>query len=405
MAPHQWQVNASVHLLKMKKENTSRPTFLCQPTGGGKSSVRHFCHCGRHFLVFFSFAFAANGSAVEAGKTFRCQRQNICRVQPYDYSQDSGALHSIVAKMQRTSGLKATVLFLSPQLHSSRPTPQNLFKNCLNSNKCCLVNVDEAHLFVQFGLYFRNEFSQLKENLFALMKRPDGSFKAPTLFVTATATKSVLHRLQRIAGLNFGRCDLLWPLAKGMHLCKVNLVFHFTTKPVRCSQRYLPHHQLPNNGEMKQHIVFANSRIKWDKLHNDVRNYLDSLKQKGDVVKITDSLFPEQKSFYLFLNPSIFDKFNDSVVRQETGFSFDMFSCVGCFATWTLGSAGWDRKDVMLVLSVDWPTDLISASQEKGCPACYPQANPNDNHYVVCGSLKSYQYLMIKRMHLKKKRS
>ena len=237
------------------------------------------------------------------------------------------------------------------------------------------------------------------------MKRPDGSLKAPTLFMTATATKSVLHCLQRITRLKFCPLDLLWPLAKGMYLCKVNLVFHFTTKPVRYSQCYLPYHQLPNNGEMKQCIVFSNSRIKLDKVHNDVRNYLDSLKQKGDVVKITGSLFPEQKSLCtnLFLNPSVFDEFDDSVVRQETGFSFDIsdFLCVGCFTTRALGSAGWDGKDVRLVFSVDWPTNLISASQEKGRPACYPQVNPNDNCYVVCGSLKSYQYL-IKRMYLKK---
>jgi hypothetical protein len=57
--------------------------------------------------------------------------------------------------------------------------------------------------------------------------------------------------------------------------------------------------------------------------------------------------------------------------------------------TRALGSAGWDSSRITSVFSVDYPTNLLSIVQEKGC------AGPNTDSYLVIASLEeSYVHLL-----------
>ena len=58
------------------------------------------------------------------------------------------------------------IIFCSPQLITTSAIVLNIFRDHLKKKILNLVVVDEAHLFVQFGLYFRNELLLLKDSVF-----------------------------------------------------------------------------------------------------------------------------------------------------------------------------------------------------------------------------------------------
>jgi hypothetical protein len=60
------------------------------------------------------------------------------------------------------------------------------------------------------------------------------------------------------------------------------------------------------------------------------------------------------------------------------------FDAIGCLATRSLGSTGWDGDHVWFVFSVDFPTDLCSLSQEKGRAGHWDGAGPDTDEYFVC---------------------
>ena len=71
-----------------------------------------------------------------------------------------------------------------------------------------------------------------------------------------------------------------------------------------------------------------------------------------------------------------------------------IFDAIACLATRTIGAAGWDCPHIHDGMSPDFPTDICSVDQEKGRIGRRPGAGPHSDHYVVCGSLKSYVQLV-----------
>jgi hypothetical protein len=86
-------------------------------------------------------------------------------------------------------------------------------------------------------------------------------------------------------------------------------------------------------------------------------------------------MFREHEFFYtkLFLNPEQIDitwsllHGDNDAARMSVDQEAISFDAISCLATWSLGSAGWDGENICLVFSVDFPTDLCSCPQEKGC--------------------------------------
>jgi hypothetical protein len=77
----------------------------------------------------------------------------------------------------------------------------------------------------------------------------------------------------------------------------------------------------------------------------------------------------------------------------------DLFKLIGCIVTHVLGAAGWDRRNIFLVMSCDLPTDLCSIVQEKGRAGRRPGSLLTENSYEVCVLLQSYMYLL-RRIYL-----
>ena len=164
----------------------------------------------------------------------------------------------------------------------------------------------------------------------------------------------------------------------------------------------------------KQWLLYGNSRFKIDQYYPKVCAYLDQHGLTGDVVKVTGPMFKEQKLFYtnLFLagvnaRPAVAPAVAPPAVAALPAIDppavappiVDLFKPIGCIATRALGAAGWDGRNIFLVMSCDLPTDLCSVVQEKGRAGRRPGSLPTENSYEVCVSLQSYTYLL-RRIHL-----
>jgi superfamily II DNA helicase RecQ len=170
--PYEWQVEIISHLSMMKKIGTFiRPgaVLLIRPTGGGKSSVRdvYSVMCAGVSLTITPLL------SLGADQTEKIRK---------NASQNGGPVHSFhldeLRCPQAQRLLSERILSLSVDTHTTIfifSSPQALVNNKLwrtmiesliAKQLLSMLCVDEVHLFVQFGLTFRQELAQLQSVLF-----------------------------------------------------------------------------------------------------------------------------------------------------------------------------------------------------------------------------------------------
>jgi hypothetical protein len=189
--------------------------------------------------------------------------------------------------------------------------------------------------------------------------------------MTATLNQTIMSQLENITGFTFQRQNVFWPTVPLMLEPKVQMTFRYTPMPMLMLKKQLE--PLYKADERRQWLLFANSRKELENDHLKTRQFLDVANLPGDIVMINGPMFREQKFFYtnLFLNPELVDitallhgddDSNNVLVDRDV----ITFNAIGCLATRSLGSAGWDGENVRLVFSVNFPMDLCSCTQEKG---------------------------------------
>jgi superfamily II DNA helicase RecQ len=106
-----------------------------------------------------------------------------------------------------------TIILSSPQAIMHNSNYWSILHTLIRKRLLVLLAIDEIHLFVQFGLYFRSKFLQLRTLLFNRVRLANHRTRLPVLFMTATATAPFIRHLQLITGL--------WPSPIGMQCCSV----------------------------------------------------------------------------------------------------------------------------------------------------------------------------------------
>ena len=102
-------------------------------------------------------------------------------------------------------------LFASPQKLLSREWYDCIGSLIKQQSVPFSLCVDECHLYAQFGAEFHAKFHGIKALLFAPICRYPPMM--PIMFLTATASTTVLDDLKDLTGLSFDRMDLLWSTA------------------------------------------------------------------------------------------------------------------------------------------------------------------------------------------------
>jgi superfamily II DNA helicase RecQ len=247
VTPYKWQEDAVSHLLQMTNRRLGiapAPVFLCQPTGGGKSLVRDtfaVTQGGITWCITPLLSLSADQKSKINMKTSE-NDDSALAIHLDELGTDSKrqGICKRLDTLSRQSALAVVVLCL-PQAFSNHEIYRKLFKKLCDDDKLKLLCVDEVHLFVQFGLFFREEFILLFEHVFQHLVSPTMAAhhlrsrlatrhnledattftRAPVLFMTATATPLILEQLRRITGFTFLQRNVFWPSAAGMMKKKI----------------------------------------------------------------------------------------------------------------------------------------------------------------------------------------
>ena len=120
-----------------------------------------------------------------------------------EHTRDASKLRQLCLQLASIpkSSSSTIIVFSSPQILVDNLLVRNLFRTLsLNhddskKNGLTLLAIDEVHLFAQFGLYFRDEFLQLRPLVFDKLRvggtrQSSNSYRStvPILFMSATVT-------------------------------------------------------------------------------------------------------------------------------------------------------------------------------------------------------------------------
>jgi superfamily II DNA helicase RecQ len=148
-SPFAWQEDILTHLFKMSSSTyplASAPTFLCQPTGGGKSLVRDAFTAGRGGISWCIGPLLALGADQESKINKRSLsndgRTLAIHLDAYRTHSQQVGIWNELAKYTRKSELSVVILS-SPQFICSSKLIQEMFTSLLDSGTMQLVRLAE----------------------------------------------------------------------------------------------------------------------------------------------------------------------------------------------------------------------------------------------------------------------
>jgi superfamily II DNA helicase RecQ len=158
------------------------PVLLVRPTGGGKSSISDvFSVMNGGFLLTIT-PLLSLGADQEAKNYLNAKQTagTVILVHHLDKIRSFSDQNDLVTQLKRIppGGRTTLLLFLSPQVILNKKFPWSAFIDWMIANyRLSLVCVDEVHLFVHFGLTFRDVFKGLTLVLFDKLKVPGSNTK------------------------------------------------------------------------------------------------------------------------------------------------------------------------------------------------------------------------------------
>ena len=150
------------------------PVLLVRPTGGGKSAVRDVYSVLSGGFSLTITALLSLGADQEEKLSLRAKHTAGTVVAVHlDEVRSLADQQTLVnrLKLLPEDGHTTVVLFLSPQaILNKKFLWMELIDWLIVNNRLSLVCVDEVHLFVHFGMTFRDEFKLLTIGLFNKLK-------------------------------------------------------------------------------------------------------------------------------------------------------------------------------------------------------------------------------------------
>jgi superfamily II DNA helicase RecQ len=197
-------------------------------------------------------------------------------------------------------------LFSSPQKLLSKEWSDCIGSLIKRRSVPLTLCIDECHLYAQFGAEFRSEFGSLKPCIFD----PIVNYRStmPILFLTATASKTVITDLEGLTGLHFDKTNLLWsPAPSSVSRRQVYLDIQPRESPLAPFKADIRHrYSKPPSSDVtvsagvsnvirEKLIFYLNSRKRLLRYTELVSVFLDEEAYSFDVVIVHGSLFREQK--------------------------------------------------------------------------------------------------------------
>ena len=402
--PYPWQQDVIAHLGCMRISDSGvhpAPVLLVRPTGGGKSAVRDVYSVMNGGFSLTITPLLSLGADQEEKITLKAKHTTGRVLSVHLDEVRSLAVQQEVIKELKAiphDGHTTVVLFSSPQAILNKTFLWKAFLSWLiESRRLSMVCVDEVHLFVHFGMTFRNEFKQLTPILFDKLKVTGSSYRTtiPILFMTGTCSKSIVTMIEKITGIGFDTSsNVFWPPASEMKHRQVFFDVAYSIQAMSLFKKRVG--PLLKETTTDKFIIYTNTRATVERITPKVTNWIDLEGYKADVLKIIGTLLREQKFYHI----RVFSKSNhDNVsVLKECREGARPFNPQILTATSGAANAGIDNPDVVGVTRLEFPPSLLDVQQEKGRAGRRPHASSDKDWYLVCLSLETF-VVLLKRLY------
>ena len=398
---HQWQVDTCKALLHRHtapapiRSPTLRPLLLVRSTGGGKSSVRDVCGflCGGitvTIVPLLSLSADQTAKLIEVcTKQYLHSRVHVFNLDVLRSPDVNITLQSALERLSNNqSNKKRVLLFSSPQKIANDRSWQRTLTKCASKGALRFVAIDECHLYAGHGVEFRQEFGELKAAFLDKLET-HSPIPIPILFMTATASLSMVKDLEFLTDLSFDRTkDFVWPHQhSGVHRRNIMIDLTFRDSPLRRVKSDLVRiSRVPGNRKM---IVYSNSRKAIMHLYEQSRQELNRRGIHKDIVVVHGNMYKEQKfhNTELFAGPPLVDE-------CPTTRRLLRFDPVAYYATAATTSAGLDCHEVDRVLFHGFPPTIEDLLQCSGRCGRAPTATPSNSSFCMAVSLNSLVSLL-----------
>ena len=240
ITPYPWQLAIITHLLSMVVPCSGispAPVLLVRPTGGGKSSVRDVYSVMNGSISLTITPLLALGADQDEKISLKAKQTSgtVASVHLDEIRRKSDQ-QELVCLIQALPDKSHTTLFIfsSPQAILNKSFLWlDLIDWLIAHGRLSMVCVDELHLFVHFGMTFRDEFKALTPVLFSKLKVQGSNTRSSILilFMTATCTKSIVDTVEKIVGFMFDKqSKVFWPRPEEMQHRQVLLDVNYTTQ-------------------------------------------------------------------------------------------------------------------------------------------------------------------------------
>ena len=372
-----------------------RPLLLVRSTGGGKSAVRDITGilCGGITLTIVPLlSLAADQTSkllqlsIDQTSFHRFKVFNLDVIRSTSLNEE---LRNHLEQLKNDADCKTIVsLFSSPQKITKDPHWQQTIAACCMNGTLRLLAVDECHLYAAHGIEFREEFGELRKFLFRLVEKRI-QYPIPVLFMTATASKSMVQDLEQLTGLPVHPTnDMLWPqYHSGVQRRNVFLDISLNASPHRrVKSELLKLCRTPGGRKL---IVYSNSRKGTVHLYNKSRNVLNLAGIQKDLLLVHGNMYREQKFHHtdMFIGKPLLDE------CPTTGLPL-RFDPVALFATAGATSSGLDCQEVDKVIFQGFPATIEDLLQCSGRCGRSPEAHPGNSSFTMVISLNSLVALM-----------
>ena len=230
-SPYPWQHQIITQLCCMVIPNSGippAPVLLVEPTDDGKSVIRNILSITNGAFLLTITPLILLEANVETKMTLKTKYTVgtvvLVHLDTISLLKDQNDL-VMELKHLLLDGHTNVLLFLSPHVILNKKLPWSDFIDWLMVNKrLSMVCVDKVHLFVHFGLTFRDNFKGLTPVLFAKLKVVGSGTMAvfPLLFMTGIGLKTIVFLLQKLLGIHFdNKHNIFWPLDEDMQHCWV----------------------------------------------------------------------------------------------------------------------------------------------------------------------------------------
>ena len=389
-SPRDYQQSIIPHILRMMANVIPcEPVLLVQSTGSGKSSVPLTCAVvegGVSFIIENTLSLGSDQtSKVNLTSSQQSKIIKSYQLDMFKSIEHQEQLAKAIINHCKNNNNSSIILFTSPET-LLKATWIKFLCDIIDLDLLRLFCIDEAHLFIDFGLSFRSSFQQLKAKVIKPLKNANGSYKVPIIIMTATFNIELINLIQKMLGIHIKSSNTSWGNPESFRKRHIKIICKYSNHYFKYVCNDIDFAARRNISE--KNIIICSTAQKVKLIQDKLDSFLDANETiKGDSVIVVGNQETELKYSYT-------TAFTNTVFPNEEAYLKTKLSPRFLIGTPGCIGAGLDCDYVQLVTRIGIPSGIIDFIQEMGRCGRQPAHRDEFNSFTLVFTLNDYVYLM-----------